>query len=193
MSRASALSKVGWLAAPMLFFMAFSAMAREPFVLVDANGKTLGPILDPIGPVPPPVGPSDAGSHIVQVPFRVGDRRILLDVHRLGYGKSGGLYFESSDCTGQPYLRTQTEALLTPAFVRPPRNTLYVPDGPYVYVTARSHIEPSTLEGERCNALSPLYDPFRVARPVVDLDDLFTPPFRVSASPAVVDLSVPAR
>lgn len=194
MSCASVLPKVGWLAVPLLFTLAFSAAAREPFVIIDANGKTIGPILDPFSVLPPPLGSiTDLDSHWVDVPFRVGDRRIVLTVHRSGYAKNGSLYFESTDCTGQPYLHTETEDLLTPTFVRAPRNTLYVPDGPYVYVTARSHIEPSTLEGERCNSLYPFHDPFRVARPVVNLDDLFTPPFRVSASPDVVDLSAPAR
>lgn len=193
MSCASVLPKVGWLAVPLLFTLAFSAAAREPFIIIDANGKTIGPILDPFSVLPPPLGSiTDLDSHWVDVPFRVGDRRIVLTVHRSGYAKNGSLYFESTDCTGQPYLHTRSIDVLTPSAVRGAQRTLHVPDGSSLYVTAHSYSFPSG-DTEYCRPISPaLYDPFRVARPAVDLGGLFTPPFRVSASPDLIDLDASA-
>lgn len=179
MSCTSILPKLTWLAVPLLCSVAFSATARAPFEIIDANGKAVGPIL------------GRAGS-TASVPFRFADRRIVLEVHRLGFAYSGNLYFESTDCTGQPYLHTRSIDVLTPSAVRGAQRTLHVPDGSSLYVTAHSYSFPSG-DTEYCRPISPaLYDPFRVARPAVDLGGLFTPPFRVSASPDLIDLDASA-
>lgn len=180
MSRTSLLRKTSRLAASLLLLgVAFSVSAREPFEVIDANGKRVGPIQGQVGTA-------------AYVPFRHGDRRIVLLVHRLGFGSAGNLYFESTDCTGQPYLHTRNIDVLTPSAVVGPRRTLYLPDGAYLYATTHSYLPSNYLAEADCvPLLSPFRNPFRAALATVDLDDLFTPPFRISASPDLVDLGAP--
>ncbi|WP_242111796.1 hypothetical protein [Luteimonas aquatica] len=184
MSSASVLRVAGRLAAPLLFALAFSAGAREPFVVLDANGRTVGPIMH----TTTLQLPSAWVVPVVRIPFRVGDQRIQLYAYRLGFIPYGELYFESSDCTGQAYLPTRNGDLLTPSVVAGPRHTLYVPDGPFLAVATHSISDAAQMQCRQQNQ----HASFRTARSVIDLDDLYLPPFRVSASPEVIDLGAPA-
>lgn len=168
----------GLLAVPLLFAVVSSATAAEPFVLIDKNGKVIGPILDMRG--------GDNGT--VRVPFRVGNQRIMLGVWSDNFSGKGFLYFESTNCFGgQPYL-IASGGLLTDAVVDRDR-TLYVPDGPTRIVALRSSY--NIVEGD-CSSFAEDPTLVRAAREVVDLNTHFTPPFRVLASPEVIDLDAPA-
>jgi hypothetical protein len=172
------LSRLNLLAVPLLWAVASSATAIEPFVLVDSNGKTIGPIIDMAG--------GDNGS--ARVPFRVGNQRITLVVSTSGLLGRGTLYYESTYCSGQAYM-ISSGGLLTD--IVNGRYTAVVPDGPARLVTARSfHNE---KEGECGRILQPRPYPYRLARELVDLHTRFTPPFRVEASDEVIDLDAPVR
>ncbi|MEH6418258.1 hypothetical protein [Pseudomonas sp. CGJS7] len=171
-------SRLGLLAVPLLCAVASSAAAIEPFVLVDSNGKTVGPILDmPHG-----------DSHMARIPFRVGNQRITLVMAPGGLTGSGTVYFEADTCSSQPYMLA-SGGLLTD--IEYTRDRALVPDGPARLVSVRSFS--STLSGGCTRLPTPDHDPYLPARDLVGLSTRFTPPFRIQASDEVIDLDVPAN
>lgn len=176
--RCAFLSRAGLLAAPLLLAVTSIAVARSPFVMIDKNGKTVGPIID----MP------DGDNGRARIPFRVSDQRIMLVLSRTGFDKKGYLHFESADCSGQPYIVAESIDVLTDAKVGGALHSLYVGDGEVHPVDVRSHLN---LVDEKCTPFQVLSTWGRPARHVVDLATRFTPPFRVSAAPDVTDLNVP--
>ena len=104
-------------------------------------------------------------------------------MRRDGFESSDDLAFESTDCSGPPYLISSESggpSLFAAASIAPPGHTLYVED---TGASSRSINVGSTLPSvDGCGAFSP---PFAMeaipALTMVDLDTLFTPPFRLVA------------
>jgi hypothetical protein len=177
MYRAST-SRLGLLAVPLLCAIASSAAAIEPFVLVDKNGKVVGPILDmPHG-----------DSHMARVPFRVGNQRITLIVSPTNLHGGGTIDFEAVGCAGQPYMLASGGLLTDIALTR---EWVTVPDGPARLITARSYY--GGISGGCTDLHIPDHDPYIPARKLADPRKRFTPPFRVEASDEVIDLDAPVN
>ncbi|MEH6418257.1 hypothetical protein [Pseudomonas sp. CGJS7] len=177
----ASLPRLGLLAVPLLLTLALPAHARQSFVVIDKNSKVVGPILDMV----------DGDNGRARIPFRVSAHRIMLTLSPSGFDKKGYLFFESSDCTGQPYANNTVAGvggLLSDAMVGGDRHSLYVPDG-----SARNHTVRSMLTFQTgvCEPIQTQTRLFRVARHVVDLDTRFTRPFRISAALELTDLNVP--
>jgi hypothetical protein len=177
----ASLSRLGLLAAPLLLSVAFCADARQPFIVIDKNNQTVGPILDML----------DGDSGRAYIPFRVSAQRIILTLSPSGFDKNGYLYFEATDCTGQPYANNDgpgINRLLDEGMVGGERHSLYVAQGYARNRTMNSMLE---LKSGVCTAIQAQTRLFRFARHVVDLDTRFTRPFRVSSALDVADLNVP--
>lgn len=171
----------------LLLVATTTVQAREPFTLIDSKGVIVGPIMDfrrnpQVSLVP---------AAVVYIPFRVGAQRILLPYNQEGnvwVRTARAVYFEERDCKGTPYLDTSVEALTPPVFITGDRHTLFVANGAFRTLRAKS-VTLSYPDHAYCRSGAGS-SPFTV-RPMVrvlDLADRFTPPFRISASPEVVDL-----
>ena len=177
----------GWLLGGALLIAATAAPARVPYTVVDSRGTVFGPAMDLA---------SDSSDAIVRaaVPFRVGARRIVLNVDRNGYIAERREYtvlFESRDCVGPGYMETPAGALTSPFVISGPRHSLYVADPAFRYVQIASFMVYLDAQGQ-CHNFGQTYR--YAARPllkVLDLDDRFVPPFRISATTDAVDLGAP--
>ena len=138
------------------------------FVVVDANNRVIGRA---------DLGDVARGSDL-NLLFQVGEQVFALEVQAAGWrrGEASSLLFESTDCSGQPFISATME-ILTPAFVSPPGNTVYLP----IPGSAMQTINPRS-ERDRDGQCSPVsfFEPSAFpAQAVINLDTLFTPPFRV--------------
>ena len=84
--------------------------------------------------------------------------------------------FTSTDCTGQIYIAVRLDGLFLTSAVSGANNTLYVENGPSQSIDANSFLTPDDV------CIQSFFDEAVVkpVDPVLDLDDLFVPPFRVS-------------
>ena len=116
--------------------------------------------------------------------FRVGDFKFLLIVYKMTFlGNSGSdIYFESTDCSGTPYMRGLSEFMILPATsIALPGNKVYgfPADSTRSTITAHSHlpyIGPDTVS-TACAGTEETFDDAVIAIPLVNLDDYFVPPY----------------
>lgn len=142
----------------------------------DANGNHIGPVMNVVTPEGP-----------VVVAVKVGERVIPLFMTRtsigVDYSGSNNLYFETTDCTGPPFL-AQSSVMLPRAIVAKPGRTVYFADpfGPSHLITQRSFLpggDSGQPPGSCSSEAQPSVRTVVPAVPLTDLDTLFTPPFSV--------------
>ncbi|MGZ8916535.1 MAG: hypothetical protein ACXW1Z_25915 [Methylobacter sp.] len=141
----------------------------KKLTVIDAHHKTVGQI----GPFP-----ACAGSAVA---YQVGDRKFFVGVDKTGFSKClfEIFVFESSDCSGTPFVQVITtftlSALIETARVDEPGSTVYLPDLDNIQQGFQSH---STQSSSGCFAFD---QTLNVAPeiPIIDLDTVFTPPFEV--------------
>ncbi len=136
----------------------------QGFVVVDANGKLLGPV----------IGVQYGGSGnltTVAMPFK--GEWLPVDVQRDSFLTSvSSLLFLTSDCTGQPYQYASFGPWVeATAFGAVP--TLFVASGPHQAITAESY-----LDSSGCNKSAESWPDAVPIAPAVDLS-VYTPPFSV--------------
>lgn len=160
----------------------------ESLIVVDATGKTLGPVLDAVGP----------GDSLPTVPFKIGNSIFTLAVASTRFlppnGQPNSLYFNSAGCNG---LTGQAVAVITDlqplniilwSFVGADGGTVYGPtpnSQPIQSFTALSKLKvqrpPLAVVCE--DLTSPIVTgPAVPAMPIVNMLTLFTPPFSVQAT-----------
>ena len=141
-------------------------------VVVDSKGKTVGAVF----------GGSRAR---VTVLLEVEQHLAAVEVARDRF-YPGNLCFESENCLGTPWLCAgfspvyDPPGLLSPAVIRPPGQTLYVP-APGTQLerrTIRSSLKPDDVceTNEFTGYMLPLH-------PLLDLNTVFTPPFSLKTMP----------
>ncbi len=170
-----------------------SASALDTASLVDANGKHIGPVLTVRW-----ADNLDGATDIVDVVFKVGDRRILMyATDREFFGASGrGLYFTTTDCTGNTFINANAADRFFNEYV-----VIRDLDSPSYYLWMRkpqSSIVPRTVRSAKFYVGAsapcvPINEQLNVglAKSMLDLSTVFQPPFRLQTSPDVVDLLNP--
>jgi hypothetical protein len=138
-----------------------NAQGSSQFVVVDATGKTIGVV----------IGVSQIG-HVTTVAFPFQGKSLPVDVVRSSFQQIG-LFFLSSDCTGQRFWDASSSPFPATS-VSVPGNTLYAQSGPAQSITAASGIDSS---GNCFQTSIPLTEAVPVT-PVANLN-MFTPPFKV--------------
>jgi tetrahydromethanopterin S-methyltransferase subunit G len=133
------------------------------FTVVDNTGKKIGSIVGVM-----------QGTRITIVVLPINGQLFPLEVLRDGYVRGGGLFFTSTDCTGQAYVPSGTSPFLETR-VLSPGNTLHGESGPAQLVNLQSRFEEGAgcFAGEFSTTVVPM-------NPLIDLDTEFTPPFRVT-------------
>jgi hypothetical protein len=158
----------------------------EQPVVVDAHGDALGSVVALNGPATMVL--IDVGGGVFSLN--------VLPTQLLGTG--GSLYFTTSNCTGTPYISFQPPGLSTPSTLAAPGNSLYaaVPNATPLPITALSLLLPSIPGGPpaSCQSTTPPPPPgapppppppqvFAIAAMrLVDLNTIFTPPFRIRSN-----------
>jgi len=153
-------------------------------IIVDANGKKVGVLSEPVDKP--------------AVEFLLPDRSIVaVTIQPNGFNQYATFFYSSADCSGTPYVDAANyfevgpSGALTPdelvpsAPVAPPGNTLWEPD----LSSVTSTFSPGSVSsfgqgcsacaGNSCVAVSGSYVPLQA---VVDLNTLFTPPFHAGAA-----------
>ncbi len=158
----------------------------QQLTVYDSEGKKVGIV----------TGTHHVASRLVPViPFEVGGVAFMLFVFREGFEGFGTVVWESNDCSGTPLIRINSPGLLDPesslatVAVGLPGTTVYVENGPPRTITAGS-FSTSPVPGRdsrfphpsECVA-SNFALPWRMvsvpARPSIDLNGEFKPPFTV--------------
>lgn len=151
----------------------------ERLVVVDAKGKIVGNVLG-VGTGQGIPGPT--------VALRVADRLLILTVTKLNFLGMGigtlspGLFFESSDCTGTPLIRTDAagseEGLVTPLSIVA-KNKIYSPEGVRAIREIRSMLQLMVFPWDwGCQAYEETAETMPL-KMVADLNNSFTPPFSI--------------
>jgi hypothetical protein len=138
----------------------------KTLTVIDAHHKTVGQI----GPFP-----ACAGSPAVL--YQVGDRIFSVSVDKTGFLKCPFeiFFFESSDCSGTPFVQVNTSALVETARVDEPGNTVYLPDLDNIQQDFQSH----SIQGSfGCSTVDNILN-VAPEIPIINLDTVFTPPFEV--------------
>lgn len=156
----------------------------QQLTVYDADGKKVGVVTggDPVG-----------GSFRPLVPLKIDGIALMLGVLRDGFTGHATIAWESTDCTGTPFLQITSPGYTSQPSSFPlvgvglPGNTVYVEDGPVRPIAIRSY-STIPLQGpgtplHQCVRPQAEYDPYiRVsapARPLIDMNTLYTPPFTV--------------
>ena len=181
-------------AAAMGLVFLLTAYARNLFsphqlAVYDAYGKRVGVVSGARGAF----GGTGSGFKPI-VSFKFQDVPFMLMVYRDGFQATEGVVWESTDCSGQPFIRPGIQpgypfspSSLPVVAVGIPGSTVYVENGPARSITVRSfstsriQLDGRFPEPSRC--YSDGFTPYSVmavpARPLVDMNDHFTPPFTV--------------
>lgn len=138
-----------------------STPTSRELIVVDSTGKSLGPV----------IGADALGNTTVAFPFH--GKPLPIAVMRSSYDQ-GAMYFETTDCTGQPFEPVLNPFLMTNVFGA--NNTLYVENGPAQSVTVQSQMFPPP---STCSTTTLTLSPAVPVTKVVDLNQVFTPPFSV--------------
>ena len=141
--------------------------------LVDSTGRLVSEVI------------GITGTNEVTAVVRVNNnRRILLRVDRFRFlplsnsGTGQHIYFESVDCTGQPWIVKVNSSFGTVYRLQGPNQTLYLGDPATLQmITARSERTADLA----CDTVGPFEIQVVAADPVTDLLVEFTPPFVVFA------------
>ena len=144
----------------------------DELTVVDSAGKKVGRLID--------TGAEDTGSYVA---FQVAANKSIVKLPLLtdGYVSDFDLVFDSSDCSGTPYLALYDvpHKLFARAAVGPPGHTLYVENGP----SRLADIESVYNDGE-CQVVGLSQGEVVPVLSALDLDTVFAPPFHlVAASP----------
>ncbi|HVT37153.1 MAG TPA: hypothetical protein VHE37_16320 [Nevskiaceae bacterium] len=161
-----------------LVFTLASAHAEGTPIVVDSNGTIVGPIVS----IADNIYPHDADGNAA-VLMTLNNHTFGVIVSRRGFnGPPQPIVFESSDCSGTPYLGYDTETenewanlLILPGFVAGKTETVFVPtrQSP-VPVTAQSALTANS----QCVA-SPGHFVMVKGQRVGSLHNAFVPPFSV--------------
>jgi hypothetical protein len=112
--------------------------------------------------------------------FRIGAQIFRLPIRPNGYGRTDNLLaFDSPACSGNPFLMLKAApSLFALAFIAPPGHTLFlpVPDSAPQQFVIRSLFDDRTCVAGPGNEESGF-----PAQAVLNLDDVFTPPFKLVA------------
>lgn len=170
-----------------LFLVA--ALAQKPsatqqLAVYDSGGKKVGDVTGAqyyLGPFVP------------QVSFKVEDFPFMLLVFRDGFVQGSEVLWESAACSGAPFVLGSTSyghpmsSSMPIVAVGLPGSTVYVEDGPARVITVRSYssqpvlgTDPS-LGSSQCGRAAPFLSsyPTYPARPLINMDTEFKPPFTV--------------
>jgi len=162
------LTRVALLTVPLVVLLTGNVTAQSiqtvsDLTVLDAQGSTVGSV----------VGIEDAPIVVLQI----GERLVDLGVRRDGFESGFGLYFETADCSGSPYLFIDDDRseLLSASTVTAVGTTVYVQseDIPQT-ITVRS-------ERNTTGACQELGGFTTSVLPAVEIDlsPRFTPPFRL--------------
>jgi hypothetical protein len=140
---------------------------NDTLTVIDSNKRKVGQI----GPLPTGFCGGSA------VSYEANGRIFSVSVNKTGFGKCQPLYFfESSDCSGTPFVQVDTSALIESARVGEPGSTVYLPKLDELRKGFQSH---SLIEFESfCNTVDNIVD-VAPEIPIIDLDTIFTPPFKI--------------
>jgi hypothetical protein len=159
--------------AGLLLVSGCSAMTAKAQVF-DAAGKPVGRLLL-----------SDTATSLI-VRVRTGEATAALRLRQAGLIADGMLYYESTDCSGTPFLDALSVAtpghvstLLASTAIGAPGRTFYVA---VPYGRARSIRVDSFSVNETCYFAEPFAKRVIAARPVADLTTQFTPPFSIQSA-----------
>lgn len=171
-----------------LFLVA--ALAQKPsatqqLAVYDADGKKVGDV----------TGAQIAwGQFLPQVSFKVESVPFMLLVFRDGFAQNNEVVWESTDCSGAPFVLGDVwygQSLPGPmpvVAVGLPGSTVYVEDGPARAITVRSYstqpvpgLYPSFGPSQCEESTRPLSSSLQTipARPLINIDTKFKPPFTV--------------
>lgn len=173
----------------LLFLLTASAQKPRPtqqLAVYDADGKRLGIVTG---------GEYAFGQFVPLVPFLVDEVPLMLLVYRDGFFQHSTVAWESSNCSGTPFvisLRSSSSSMPVVA-IGLPGNTVYIENGPAKTVNIRSYstapvgwLDYPPLQRSACapwEGLQPgASQPRQVtipARPLVDMNTQFKPPFTV--------------
>lgn len=120
---------------------------------------------------------------IAAVVFEVDKQPFVVSVlaTRFLSGSTEGPFFQSSDCSGTPLVRRDTQSIITMAVISAPGSTAYVAEPDATPFTVINFEGTRLRQGVGCEPaiVQNATTTFLAARAVVDLDTLFTPPFSV--------------
>ena len=155
----------------VLLLSAGQAIGADPVTVVDSNGVVLGPNTDDDGEM--------------QVPFKVGSREVLVSVTTAGF-EHDDIYFASADCSGTRFLDWGGgDDFYAESVVSAPGDTLYIRD----YSKAVRVRDIQSRRGEDDNCVPYVASrAVAVAKSIVNLRTLYTPPFKIVLGPSVQSL-----
>ena len=158
--------------AGLLLVSGCSAMTANAQVF-DADGKPVGPLL------------RSATATSLMVRVSTGEATAALRLRQAGLIADGMLYYESTDCSGTPFLDAlsvvapgHVSTLLASTAIGAPGRTVYVA---VPYGWARSIRVGSFSVNETCYFAEPFAKRVMAARPLADLTTHFPPPFRIQS------------
>ena len=167
----------------LLLPLAASAQKLRPvqqLAVYDADGKKVGVVTG---------AESAFGEFVPLAPFKVDDVPFMLLVFREGISGKKNVVWETADCSGTPSLTffSPQRGSLPLVGVGLPGSTVYVEDGPARTITVRSFSTPPVpLDGRfpqpsQCysQGFTPWSEASVPARPLIDMNTLFKPPFTV--------------
>ena len=165
-----------------LFFPTMQGFAQEvkfadEYAVFDANNKRVG---REIGPIDLPQG-LGMNSVLSRVAVEVDDTFFSLGVSRIGFGGAQTVFFESEDCTGTPLMDLPPTSLIFPTAV-----AVFGEDGQSGNIVYTPNLEetPSFINVHSiglvtgCSSVDVTRE-FVPATKLVDLGEMFTPPFTV--------------
>jgi hypothetical protein len=144
---------------------------NKTLTVIDAKHKTVGQI-----------GPFQGVCATSAVSYQVGDRRFSVGVDKTGFPKCpfvAGNFFESDDCSGIPFVFVDTSALVESARVADPGSTVYLPDLDNIQQDFHVRSQPNSFGQVGCFPVDFIIPNAAPEIPIINLDTLFTPPFRI--------------
>jgi hypothetical protein len=147
---------------------------NKTLTVIDANHKTVGQI-----------GPFQGVCASNAVSYQVGGRIFSVGVDKTGFPKCPILttsFFESTDCSGTPFVQVFISALVEISRVGEPGSTVYLPDLDNIQQNFLSHSQ-TNLFGGGCSIFDNNLPNAAPEIPIIDLDTVFTPPFKVQRAP----------
>ena len=148
--------------------------------VVDASGTVIGPVLDDL-------------TSVLDVPLLVDSHLIRARVRQthMTTFSDYGVYFTSSDCSGQAFTNWNASTFGDPFSIVTLSNSVFVgmAASPLQSINVGSHLAPG-ISG--CQLASGLHTAMVPVSFIRDLSPPFQPPFSLRASPSVQGVSVPA-
>jgi hypothetical protein len=140
----------------------------DTLTVFDSHKKKVGQI----GPFP------TQGCGVSAVSYEAMGRKFSVSVNKAGFTKCKAFYFfESTDCSGTPYVFVDASALIESARVGEPGSTVYLPKLDEFRQAIEFHSLINELEPS-CNTIDNTADA-APETPIINLDTVFTPPFEV--------------